>query len=278
MTLKTSLIAALTIVFSGCLSGTIFIESPHKGQRINVSQPCIGLIELNDTITGNKQFVASLYQLINNPLVHGILLTIDSAGGGVTDGFKIYEMVKLANKRKPIVVYVTDTCASGAYMIACGAATIVASPMAEIGSIGVALNMMKKEYKTFKVDGMSGDLKNITITRGKFKRVGQFPFEALNAEDEAHLNVSMDQIYDAFCKLVAEQRNLTIEQVKATEAAVYGAPTALEKGLIDQVGTIFDAMQALKIQMQKKGCILNGSVDLFESIIVPTPSLTPFVQ
>ncbi len=109
-----------------------------------MSQPCIGYLELADSVENNKNFAGHLHQLLHNPFVEGILLVIDSGGGAVVDSFKLANMIKLANQQKPIVTYVSDTCASGAYLIACESSCIVASAMADIGSIGVAIEITKK--------------------------------------------------------------------------------------------------------------------------------------
>lgn len=250
------------------LTGKVYLERPSKLEVINLSQPCIGCIEFNDRIdsaTGDL-FKKQLYQLITNPLVRGILLVINSGGGTVTTSFELFEHIKHALTMKPIVTYVDSLCASGAYLMACPT-HITASPMSTVGSIGVFQEFQQMEPEEFKQDGLRGKVKRHLFTRGKFKAIGSQGLTPLTPEEEGIINKEMDFLYQQFCVAVAGQRNLAIEQVQAQEALTFPGVIALEHGLINQVGTLPDAIEVLKKEVIKRGISISDDIDLMKSMI-----------
>lgn len=250
------------------IMGKVYLERPAIKTTINLSQPCVGYIQLNDGINGmsSDRFKKQLYQLISSPLIRGILLIIDSGGGAVNASFELFELVKQARTLKPIVTYVDGVCASGAYLLACPT-HIVASPMSTIGSIGVVMNFEQTEPEEFKQDGYKGKVKRLQFTRGKFKRLGGVGITPLNTEEEAVINKEMDFFYKQFCVAVAGQRQLSIEQVQNQEALTFPGLLALEHGLVNQVGTLPDAIECLKKEIIKRGMSISDDIDLMHSLI-----------
>lgn len=264
-----SLYLTLLITPISCsLFGKIYLERPSKQEIINLSQPCIGCIEFNERIDSSSGtlFKNQLYKLLTNPLVHGILLIINSGGGAVTTSFELFELVKKAVTIKPVVTYIDAVCASGAYLLACPT-HITASPMSVVGSIGVFQEFQQMEPEEFKQDGLKGKVKRRLFTRGKFKSMGGQGLTPLTSEEEAVINKEMDFLYDQFCVAVASQRNLSIEQVRAQEALTFPGVIALEHGLINQVGTLPDAIEVLKKEVIKRGLSMSDDIDLMQSMI-----------
>ncbi|RYD33672.1 MAG: signal peptide peptidase SppA, partial [Verrucomicrobiaceae bacterium] len=85
---------------------------------------------------------AALEQALADSDVKAIVLRIDSPGGEVTASDTIYNAVKLANDRKPVVVFMDSVAASGGYYVACGAKKVVANPSTWTGSIGVVVQTL----------------------------------------------------------------------------------------------------------------------------------------
>jgi protease-4 len=57
------------------------------------------------------------------------------------------------------------------------------------------------------------------------------------------MQASVEDIYELFVKLVADSRKLTVEQVDAiAQGRVWAATDALQIGLIDEIGTLEDAI------------------------------------
>ncbi|MEA3188250.1 MAG: protease, partial [Chthoniobacter sp.] len=62
----------------------------------------------------------ALRQAVDDPNVKAIVLNIDSPGGEVTASDEIYDSVKRARDKKPVVVYMSSLAASGGYYVSCG--------------------------------------------------------------------------------------------------------------------------------------------------------------
>jgi len=265
--MKKLLLLLLTLgSLSTAVIGKVYFERAGK-PAINVSQPCIGILELSGSINhaSSTQFKADLEKLVRNPLVQGIVLIINSGGGSPIASYEILHLLKTAQLIKPIVTYVESVCASGAYLIAC-CTPIIASPMATIGSIGVILEIEQEDPKTFKRDGLKGDIKKIRMKRGKFKQLGNDP---LDIDSEAQLNKELDLLYEYFVNSVVEHRHLSTEEVKQTEALTYPAPEALKYKLINKIGTFSDTLSDMKLLLNTRGGSIDNTVDLSQSLIYP---------
>ena len=128
--------------------------------------------------------------------------------------------------------------ASGGYYISCGADRIFASTNTITGSIGV-----------FGVIPTFGRMLNekLGVT---FDRVETNPHSAMsmfNPLDEFELNIyqkAVDEIYTTFINRVANGRNsLEVNDVhKIAKGRVWTAEKALDHELIDEIGTINDAI------------------------------------
>ena len=67
----------------------------------------------------------------------GVILHIDSPGGDYAASDIIYHEIKRLRERKPVVVVMGDTAASGGYYIAMAGEYVFAQPFTVTGSIGV---------------------------------------------------------------------------------------------------------------------------------------------
>lgn len=169
-----------------------------------------------------------------NPGVKAILLRIDSGGGSAAASQEIFEELKKITK--PIVVSVSDICASGAYYIACAADKIVANKASSVGSIGVIMQIPDLEGLYDKLG-----IKYTTIKQGKYKDAGSSS-RPLTPEEEQLLQNQTEQIYEQFIQDVAASRKLPVEKVREIATGwVYIGTEALNLGLIDKIGTYRDA-------------------------------------
>ena len=95
-----------------------------------------GLNGQNDLIT-SEGMAADIKKAAENDDIEAIILRIDSPGGSGTASDIIWREVVEARKAKPVIVSISDLCASGGYYISMAADTIVAHPNSIVGSIGV---------------------------------------------------------------------------------------------------------------------------------------------
>lgn len=263
------------------LQATVFFESSRLQKAINLSQPCIGYLELEDAIISSRAFKQKLSYLIEHPLIVGIVLTINSGGGTVTAAWEIYDALMKANAKKPIISYIEEVCASGAYLAACATSSILSNEMARVGSIGVVQTIEKVEPSTFKRDGVKGTLTIHRFKKGKYKQLGS-AYDPITDEERELLEQEIDMLHHRFCSDVARNRGLTEEAVAAQESLTFTGAEALELGLIDQIGDFDDALIALSNELAYRGIGMRGSAysaqELKESLIyVPSDlvSLAP---
>lgn len=74
---------------------------------------------------------------LDDPLIRGVILSINSPGGQVHGTAEFASLVRAARGRKPVVAHVWGDGASAAYWIASAAEAVTAAPTAQLGSIGV---------------------------------------------------------------------------------------------------------------------------------------------
>jgi len=167
--------------------------------------------------------------------VDAILLDINSGGGGVVATREITKAIE--ESEKPVVAYIGDVGASGAYYAASAARRIVADRNSITGGIGVRMTIM--HY----YDLMSKLGVNVTVIKaGEDKDVGS-PYRPMTEGEREELQVIVDKTYDDFVATVAVNRNLSEERVRnISNGKIYIGVDAKELGLVDELGTFEDAL------------------------------------
>ena len=171
--------------------------------------------------------------------IKAIILNIDSSGGWPVAAQEIADALKSA--KKPSVAWIRDTGASAAYFAATGADRIFASDLSDVGSIGVTMSYLDNSKKNQK-DGLTFN----SLSIGAYKDTGN-PDKILTKEERDLLMSDLQKSYDIFVANVAENRNLSIEKVRElADGNTMKGREALEVGLIDQLGGLFDIEKYLK--------------------------------
>lgn len=182
-----------------------------------------------------EEIISQLDEAEKNPSVKAILLRVNSPGGSPAASQEIYEEIR--KMEKPVVVSVSDTCASGAYYISCAADRIVANRSSSVGSIGVIMQIPNYEDLYEKLG-----IKYTTIKQGKYKDVGSSD-RPINAEEMRLFEAQLKEIYRQFISDVAEARNMKVSEVEELATGwVFLGTEALELGLIDDIGNYKDAI------------------------------------
>ena len=187
-------------------------------------------------IAGDR-FVHVIDKVRKDKNVKAVVLRVNSPGGSVAASIKIREALDLLQAEKPLVASYGDYAASGGYWISNGCQKIYADATTITGSIGV-FSMIPELSKVAKKVGVGIE----TIGSNKHSDALSLmrPFD--NAE-LAYMQASVEDIYELFVKLVADSRKLTVEQVDAiAQGRVWAATDALQIGLIDEIGTLEDAI------------------------------------
>lgn len=186
----------------------------------------------------------------DDSMVKAVILRVNSPGGTVTASEMLHEEVLRfkAKSKKPVVALLTDVAASGGYYTAVASDHIVAYQSTITGSIGVIMQL-------FSLQGSLEALRMQTyaIKSGPFKDAGS-PLRNLTPEERELFQKIVDQFYGQFVEVVAKGRpQLTKEKVKTlADGRVYTAEQAKENGLIDEIGSIYTAIDWLKCKTGDK--------------------------
>ena len=171
--------------------------------------------------------------------VKAVVLRVDSGGGSAYASEIIRQEVELIKAAgKPVIASMANYAASGGYWISASANEIWASPNTITGSIGIFGMFLSFENALDKygihTDGIATtDLAGISPTRPLSKDVGNI------------IQTSINRGYKSFITMVAEQRNMTPEEVDAiAQGRVWTGAKAQELGLVDKLGNLDDAIAA----------------------------------
>lgn len=183
-----------------------------------------------------------LHQAVEDAKVKAIVLHIDSPGGEVTASDTIYNAVKRARAKKPVVVYMGSVAASGGYYVACGSKWIIANETTFTGSIGVIMHSLNYEQLLGKV-GVS----SIVYKSGKMKDMLSGSRQPTDEEKE-YIQGMIMQTYGKFVGIVATERNLPEAELRAgiADGRVVSGKDALTAKLVDQLGEVEDAYEKAK--------------------------------
>jgi signal peptide peptidase SppA len=184
----------------------------------------------------------------SDPRVRGIVLDIDSPGGEVGGLFDLVERIEALRREsaKPTWAIADEAALSAAYAIATAADRIYVTQTGEAGSIGVVA-VHVDESGADRMAGLSW-----TFVHAGERKIDGNPHEPLSPRARADVQADVDRLYDRFVALVARNRGLTPEAVRATEAAVYRGDLAVKAGLADRVGTLRDAVADLVATLAPK--------------------------
>lgn len=204
----------------------------YDGVSLSIKGDKIAVIELNGPIYSSRNIVRQFKRYGDNKSIKAILFRIESPGGGISPSQEIYEAVKrVRDQGKPVIASMGAVAASGGYLVALGADTIMANPGTTTGSIGVILEVTNLRELFQKVG-----IKFEVIKTGKFKDTGS-PHRDLTEDDRRFLQSYVDDAFDQFLDVVAKERNMKKWQVKQlADGRVFTGRQAQELGLIDLLG------------------------------------------
>lgn len=183
----------------------------------------------------SDKLVPVIRKLGKDQNVKAIVLRVDSPGGSALASDLIWQALKATGK--PLVVSMGDTAASGGYYISMGAQRIFAEPGTLTGSIGVVGGKISFEGLMNKV-GVTTSV----IRRGRNSGVLSIT-EAFSESERDVMQRMLDTIYQQFTEKAAAGRGMEYEALeKLARGRVYTGSRALELGLVDQLGTLADAI------------------------------------
>jgi protease-4 len=209
------------------------------------------------------QIKTALHRAAEDKDIKAVVLEVNSPGGtiygsqAIADGIKDYRQ----KTNQPVVGFVSGLAASGGYWAIVHTDHIVADYGTSTGSIGVITGPFKFYDQVVGEDGgllgggvmTEAGIQTNYITAGQFKDLGN-PFRKMTETELQALQKTVNNEYDNFVKLVAEQRSMSQDHIRSDiKALMYDPRSAQELGLIDQTGNRDTTYQLTADRAQLKG-------------------------
>lgn len=248
----------LTKYFKGLLFLLILylIFSPVKEDKF--SKPNLMKIELSGPIMSDEEFLRKIDRAMQDRSIKGVLVEVDSPGGAVGPSVEMSLAIKKLTIKKPVVAYAKGLMASGSYYASIWANKIIANPGSTIGSIGVIFEVPNLQPLTQKIG-----IKMQVVKAGKYKEIGT-PIREWKPFERAELDKVIKNTYKMFVSDVAKARKLDVNNSSQfADAHIFTAFGAKEVGLVDKIGSIYDAKEELKklSKVKKAIWLKEGKVD-----------------
>lgn len=236
-------IAALLFFFATIIA---IIAKGHPGSGALMARPHIARLVIRGVIGNDvSRITTALKKAENSPSVTGLLLVVDSPGGGVTGGERLHDAIERFAAKKPVVVTMGDMGASAAYMLSVPAQHIVALPSTLTGSIGVILQRPDISPLLGRVG-----IDVAAITSGAMKDQTD-PTSRLSPEGRTMLQGLVDDLFDQFVDMVSKGRHMPQAKVRAlADGRAYTGRQAISLGLVDELGDEDAARQWLRKQLK----------------------------
>ncbi len=194
---------------------------------------------------GSESMVELIRQVRDDKQVKALVIRIDSGGGSAFASEIIRSEINalrehLGDKKYPIYISMGSVAASGGYWMATAGDQVWAQPTTITGSIGVFGAFPTLENSLKKI-GINTDGVGTTELAGDM-RIDR----PLSDKASKIIQAGVDNIYQRFIHLVAEARKQTPEKIDSiAQGHVWTGSKALEIGLVDQLGSLQDVLDAI---------------------------------
>lgn len=189
--------------------------------------------------SGAGDVVQQLRRAESDPAIKAIVLRINSPGGSPVAAQDIYSQLRRTTEVKPVVASMSDMATSAAYYIASACDRIYAAPDSWTGSIGVIWPLQNSSAR-YEKEGISF----YVAKSGSYKDIGA-DWRGLTDEEKAYVDGLVNETFDRFVNTVATSRHMPVEQVRSlADGRVFTGVKAKELGLIDEIGDLYDAIEA----------------------------------
>ena len=232
--------AAFLLVGLGVMFAFLFSSSiPSFGGQV-------GLVLLEGEISSSSSFDGSdsVYSVISlldeadkDPSVKAVVLEINSGGGSVVASKQLVEKIRMMDK--PVVAWISEVGASGAYYAASAADYAMADEDSITGSIGV-ISILPNFSGLLEKVGVEFQV----VKEGANKDFAS-PFRQLTDDERAILQSMLAETYKHFRGDILDFRQGKLDVKRFNEIAdgrILSGTQAKEIGLIDGLGSRNDAI------------------------------------
>ncbi|HMJ67261.1 MAG TPA: signal peptide peptidase SppA [Cyclobacteriaceae bacterium] len=193
----------------------------------------------NNGVVGSSTIREQIRKARTTDRVKAIIIRVNSPGGAFTAADEMWREIYLASQAKPVIASMGDYAASGGYYLAMACDTIVAQPNTITGSIGVFSVL-------FDLSDFLGDKIGITSEQVKTGEIGDLitVTRSLTPQEKDIWQKQTNEVYEIFTSKAAQGRNMSQDDIKKVASGrVWTGSQALERGLVDKLGTFNDAVQ-----------------------------------
>ncbi len=213
-----------------------------------------------ENISGDR-FARIIAQVREDSTIKAVVLRVNSPGGSVLASEKIKSELDLMKGVKPIIASYGDYAASGGYWISANSDKIFASPTTLTGSIGV-FSLIPD------LSDVARKLAHVNIVSVKSnKHADMYSMtRALDSEERSYMQKSVESVYSKFVNIVSEGRELEPAYVDGiAQGRVWAGADALKIGLVDEMGTLEDALAYAAL------CAGDAEVNNWQVVSYPKP-------
>lgn len=209
------------VILVGLLVGVAVAPGAWQAATQETTDGTVAVIPVEGSITGDSAGALEnrLKKARTNQQIKAVVLVSNSFGGSAVASETQYLHVKRTATEMPVVTSVGAAATSGAYFTVVPSDYIFTKPSSLVGHIGV-------------VTSRSPDVEPNTdfVTTGPKKLTGM---------TQRDMYYWIESGRQTFVGSVFQQRgaNITIPREEVSEARMFPAPIAVEKGLADEIGT-----------------------------------------
>ncbi len=197
----------------------------------------------------SDRVVPDILDLAEDEDIKALVLRVNSGGGSAYASEQIWHALEVfKSKGKKFYVSMGDYAASGGYYISSGADKIFAQPLTLTGSIGIF--GMIPCFNGLVTDKLGVNIDYVTTNANGAQPNSFYPMTPFVREKMQRM---VERGYELFTSRCAEGRHLTQDSIKSiAEGRVWDGITAHQIGLVDELGSLQDAIAALAKQMEYK--------------------------
>lgn len=218
-----------------------YAKTKYSKQRIAVIVGEGNIIsgQAENQMIGSDSYAKLLKNVRENDRIKAVVIRINSGGGSPLASDVIWKEIKLTAEKKPVIASISDVAASGGYYVVMACDKIYAQPTSLTGSIGIFGVLFNAEELLEEKLGITFD----NVRTGEFSDMYTITRPLTSFEKEI-IQKEIERGYDIFTSKAAEDRNMTKDDLlKIASGRVYSGYEALNNGLVDEFGTLEDAIE-----------------------------------
>jgi protease-4 len=198
----------------------------------------------DEVYLGSDDMARVLRDVGKDRSIAAVVLRIDSPGGSALASDLILREVEKLREKKPVVVSMSDTAASGGYYIAARADKIVAEPASLTGSIGIFGGKLVTRRFEEEILGVGHDTQKRGANADLYSSLQPY-----TPQQQVRVQQLMNRTYQAFVGHVAAGRRMSRSAVEGVASGrVWTGAAAQKIGLVDEIGGLDRAVEIARGQ------------------------------